>query len=863
MKTLLLVIFLFFSLNAFSQFVNFSWAKSLDRRQGSSFDETYLIGVDALKNVYLAGNFRNTMDVDPGPGVFDLTAPLDNMFVCKLDPDGNFIWGKQIGGDRFTLLKSLYVDLSGNVFTTGYFSGTADFDPGPSVYNLSATYSTGTVDNAIFISKLDKDGNFKWAKKIGGNNTVYTGFGITGDKFGNIITTGYIVGVTDMDPNSGTDNQGANGVVNAFIEKLDSLGNYKFGKVLNGNQDAKGGFIKTDNDGNIYTTGYFGGTVDFDPGRGVFNLTVPFYSFTPFMSKLDSSGNFIWAKKDIGNCSFAVDQFQNIITFTGNFAGLLTKYDSGGNTVWTKTTAGSPYSAYQNSSIILDAADNIYLTGKFRNTQDFDPGPGVFNLTATGDDYESDVFICRLSADGDFGWAVRFGGYAEDYAHSIVVDNSGNVYTAGVYYNTVDFDPGPGVYTLEPGIAGGGIFIHKMASCLNKTFSVQSVNQCNAYTLNNIIYAKSGTYVQTIPNAAGCDSSITLHLNIGASSNTFSATACTSYTFNNKLYTLNGIYKDTLLTAGGCDSIITLNLTVQKKSGSTITAAICDGQNYSGYSLPGIYYDTFVGANGCDSIRILNLTVQQRKFSTVNYTICQDQSYLGHSSTGTYTDTFSSTNGCDSIRTLNLIVNPKYQFNISKTICEGKSYLGHSLPGNYSDILHTQNGCDSIINSTIKVIKLPVPTLGAQKELCINDSILLNPGIYDSYLWQDGSIKNVYTVHKPGTYSLVATNICGTGYAEINIVAIACQIYFANAFTPNSDGKNDVFKILNAHNITDYKLSVYNRYGNKIFETTDYLKGWDGNNNNQPANTDVYVWKCSFKENNIIKHIKGTVLLLK
>lgn len=864
MKIFLFAVFFFFSINnSYSQFVNFDWVKSLDRATGLSGEETYLIGVDALKNVYVAGNFRNTMDVDPGSGVFNLNSTWDNIFVCKLDSIGNFIWGKQVGGNRFTIIKSLYVDLSGNVYSTGRFSGTTDFDPGPGVFQLSATYPSTPECNAIFISKLDKDGNFKWAKKIGGNAFEYTGFAIAGDKFGNIYTTGYFIGITDLNPDSGIDNQGTDGVINVFIEKLDSNGNFKFAKVLYGGHDARGQYIKTDNDGNIYTSGYFGGTVDFDPGIGVFNITAPLYSFTPFMSKLDSSGNFIWAKKDIGNCSFAVNAIQNIITFNGNFTGLLSKYDINGNQLWTKTTGGSPYSAYQNSSISLDEAGNIFLTGKFIYTQDFDPGPGIFNMMATGGGSDSDVFICRLDMNGNFVWAVSFGGYAVDYALSTALDTSGNIYTAGVYHGTADFDPGPSIYTLTPGIAGGGIFIHKMAHCLNRSYSALSINQCNSYTLNNITYTKSGTYIQTIQNSVGCDSIITLSLNIGGSNNAISTTACDSYTWNNSVYTFSGIYRDTFLTAGGCDSIIILNLTIKNKSSSSLNTSICEGQNYWGYTLPGTYIDTLVAANGCDSIRILNLTVKQKKFSTLNYTICQGQSFLGYTLPDTYIDTLVAANGCDSIRTLHLKVNPKYFSFINKTICEGQSYLGHSLPGNYSDTLYTQFGCDSIINSTIKTIKPTVPKFDSEKVLCIGDSLILSPGIYDTYLWQDGSTKSIFTVHKPGLYSLFATNVCGTSYAEIIVAENTCQIYFPNAFTPNNDGKNDFFKILNAYNLSDYNLSVYNRYGEKIFETNDYLKGWDGYYKYQKAEPGVYVWKCIFKENNVLNNIKGTVLLLR
>lgn len=864
-KILLLIPFSCFTSVSFSQYVNFEWARSIDRATGFSGDETYLIGVDASKNVYLAGNFRNTIDLDPGPAVFNLNAPLlEDIFICKLDPSGNFIWGKQLGGPRSTLVKSFHVDMAGNVYSTGSFSGTTDFDPGPGVYNLSADPFPIPECNAIFISKLDQDGNFKWAKQIGGTSPEFSGHGITVDVSGNVLTTGYIVGITDMDPGPTVDNQGANGIVNCFVEKLDNNGNYIFGKLFSGNSNGNGKYIATDNNGNIYTSGYFDGTVDFDPGPGTYNLVSPFNSFTPFISKLNASGNFVWAKKDIGG-AIVVDALQNFFTYdAGVSTGILTKYDLNGNTMWSKITGGSAYVSYQSAPIKLDASGNIFITGKFRYSQDFDPGPGVFTMTATGAGFTSDIFICRLDPNGNFVWAVGFGGFAEDYALSLTLDDAGSVYTSGVYNLTVDFDPGPGVYNLSPGIGGGGIFIHKMAHCLNTTYSTLNVNTCNTYTLNNVTYNSSGTYTQTIPNASGCDSIITLNLVLGGSNTTFTVSACESYNWNNQIYTASGTYSDTLAASDGCDSIINLTLNIKNKSLSFINISICEGQNYYGHTLPGTYIDTFTAANGCDSIRTLSLLVNSKKYSTLINTICQGQSYLGYTSSGIYVDTLIAINGCDSLRTLNLTVNPAYRLPENKAICEGNSYLGHTIAGIYNDTLSTVNGCDSIINLTLSVDKPPNPYIGNDTIICMTQTLVLSPGKFDAYLWQDGSTQDHYTVTRDGFYEVTVTNSCGTATTKIKISTNSCTWYFPNSFTPNSDGKNDVFKILNAFNVSNYTLTIFNRYGQKVFETNDYLKGWDGHYLSQIADQGSYVWFCSFIESGKYKNnLQGFVMLFK
>lgn len=87
--------------------------------------------------------------------------------------------------------------------------------------------------------------------------------------------------------------------------------------------------------------------------------------------------------------------------------------------------------------------------------------------------------------------------------------------------------------------------------------------------------------------------------------------------------------------------------------------------------------------------------------------------------------------------------------------------------------------------------------------------------------------------------------------------------YFPNVFTPNNDNKNDVFKILNVYNIKDFTLAIYNRWGEKVFETNDYLKGWNGYYKGLPAVLGSYVWHCNFSKKGSIKNLKGSVLLLR
>jgi gliding motility-associated-like protein len=178
----------------------------------------------------------------------------------------------------------------------------------------------------------------------------------------------------------------------------------------------------------------------------------------------------------------------------------------------------------------------------------------------------------------------------------------------------------------------------------------------------------------------------------------------------------------------------------------------------------------------------------------------------------------------------------------------------------------TKEGClakDTInINYNLK----PKFTLGADSRLCAGSIITLDPKINNvSYLWQDGATTAKYTVIHPGQYSLTATNNCGPATDYITIGDGVCSLYVPNSFTPNSDTKNDFFKPGYGDNVTEYRLQVFNRYGQIVFSSTDKNKGWDGTYKGAAQPNDSYVWMIQYKTalNNSLQKLQGTVLLIR
>jgi hypothetical protein len=454
---------------------NFLWAKQM----GSTTQEIgYDVAVDASGNVYTTGYFSGIADFNPGAGVYNLTSNGDfDIFVSKLDASGNFVWAKQMGSTSYDVGQSITTDSNGDVYVTGYFKGTVDFDPNVGVYNLTSL--SGGED--IFICKLSAAGNLIWAKQMGGSNPDYAN-AIAVDDSGNVYTTGDFWGTADFDPGTGTCNFTSAGLYDMFVSKLDADGNFVWAKQMGGSSYEAGISLALDHNRNVYITGHFKETADFDPGTSTYNLT-SIGDYDIFVTKLDASGNFLWAKQmggigyDEGN-SIAVDGSGNVY-LTGDFketadfnsgtgvqvlisAGdadiFISKLDTYGNFLWVFQLGASGID--YGTSIAVDNSGNIHSTGAFSATADFNPGAGTYNLPSLGG---SDIFVSEYDTDGNFIYARRMGGTSDEIAYSIAVDGSGNAYTTGYFAGTADFDPGAAAYNLTS-VGSWDLFISKLGN---------------------------------------------------------------------------------------------------------------------------------------------------------------------------------------------------------------------------------------------------------------------------------------------------------------------------------------------------------------------------------------------------------------
>lgn len=481
-KILLSFCFLVLAILANAQTPTFHWAKSFGG--STTFDDVgYAIAVDDNGNVYITGKFIGTADFDPGPSVYTLTSVSGNydIFVSKFDALGNFVWAKNMGGNSSDIGNAIAVDSTGNVYITGRFSGTGDFDPGVGVFNLTVA-GGGSTEVDLFISKLNSLGDFVWAKHIGGTTSYDEGTSIELDNNGNVVIAGYFNGTVDFDPGAGVFNL-FGGTDYGFVLKLNSVGDFLLAKNFVGQSLLHS--MAIDKNNNILLAGEFKGTTDFDPSLGTtFYLSADSTStYDIYIVKLDSVGNFSWAKRmggslnDVAN-SLEVDVSGNVY-LTGSFKGtadfdpgvssfnlisygaadiFVSKLDSLGNFLWAKKIgAATDDVAY---SVALDS-NSVYTTGSYGGTVDFDPGLGIFNLVSSG---SRNIFISKLDSLGNFVWA-KTSVSCYGFGYSIEVDQNGNIYTTGVYIGTGDFNPDAGIYNLTSNV-GGDVFVQKLGDSL-------------------------------------------------------------------------------------------------------------------------------------------------------------------------------------------------------------------------------------------------------------------------------------------------------------------------------------------------------------------------------------------------------------
>jgi hypothetical protein len=521
---------------------------------------------------------------------------LTTLLISGVNSQG-FEWLKSGGGGTQDGATSIATDEFGNVYTLGFYTGTADLDPSS---NNEILTSNGLRD--LFLQKLDNNGNFIWAKSIGGEGNENS-FSINIDLNNNIYIVGYFSDSVDFDPGIDS-NIVYSEYISSFVLKLDSNGEFIWVKTIRAvpTSTSSGRCTATtaaiDADLNIYLVGSMAGTVDFDPSSSD-SLITSAGVYDGFVLKLDSNGGFLWAHNIGGTNSEGANSISidnsgnpyiggtfigsvdfdfspNNFTLTSNTTILyVLKLNTNGEFIWVKDFGTSGSGNETISNIITDSLNNIYTCGFFYNTIDFDPGTGIFELTSEGG---ADIFLQKLDSNGLFVSAIRTGNNANDVARDITINNQNELIMIGGFSGVVDFDPNSGTTNLTAQL--GATFIQKLDNSLNNIWAISSLdrgsnygtkialdNNENIYAIGNFNDTASFEMIDSTLRieSVGLTDFYTVKLNnCSPTTGVDIVTSCGPYTWiNGSTYSSNNnTAKDTLINTTGCDSIITLNLTI-------------------------------------------------------------------------------------------------------------------------------------------------------------------------------------------------------------------------------------------------------------------------------------------------------------
>ncbi|GEM_PF-2545299 len=554
------------------------------------------IRVNAFGHLYVAGGFQATKDFDPGPAVSNgVSAGGYDGFVVRMDTLGNLDWWLKFGGSGFwDVVHSIDTDLDGNIYVTGTFEGTMDLNPGAGVDQVSSV--GGNAD--IYLVKLDSNGNYIWGHAFQGSTVDEDVWTLKWSADGHVFIGGSFKNTMDFDPSPGVYQLNAGGFndKNGFIVKLTENGDFVWARAIGGDGIENSVFeLDVDPTGYVLAVGHVSGTGDFDPGPAVYNYTTQGHSDC-FLIKLMSDGDLSWVKFIGGiapddSYAFAVDHLgqvywsgtcfgefdidpgSNIMQVGGdsNHSAFMVKLDSLGQLMWANVNTAPPYARLQPRTLELDVNGQPFLGGHYTCDSsiyiDFDPGPGQDLHTGFNDQIiYHDSYIQKFDDGGNSIWSAVFGGPTQyDAVRALDIDQLGNVYATGHFTETTDFQFGPGVHLLSTN-AQRDHFVMKLFPSYNSAGLISDTS-CNTYTVpsGQATYITSGVYKDTLENASGQDSVLTIVLTIASSSSSnLSDTACQIYESpsGNHWWTMSGVYQDTLVNVMGCDSVITIDLHV-------------------------------------------------------------------------------------------------------------------------------------------------------------------------------------------------------------------------------------------------------------------------------------------------------------
>lgn len=715
-----------------------------------------------------------------------------DVWIVKLDANGNIQWHNALGGSRSDMGHDVIQTSDGGYLIVGdTYSMDGDAAAATDV-DGSGNHSASTPD--VWVIKLDAGGNLQWHNVLGGTSFDYGGTAIE-------TATGYMIAATSSSNNgdlaiADVDNQGPHGSYDFWVMHLDFNGQMQWHNVIGGSSldiiYASPGIIRA-SDGNYILGGRSSSTnwdaavaqdVDGSTQHGNQDFWVV---------KITPAGQVLW-HNHIGTPSWdEIESLSNACDGGIVCSGFSDHVAAAGD-----KSRANPNGARSPWMVKLNLAGQIEWEHAFGSGGPNFDGPShglTFSMTkdyvvnTDGRDYF--VFTSSQNAPGgDKGarnignydaWFAKFGFQTiADFTWDTVCFGTPTSFTDSSFFTNVnpahryqwDFgDPASGAQNTST------LQNPQHTFTAPGTYNVQLITlyECESDTVDYNVYVEPPINLSLGNDTMICGTGSVL-LNAG--------TGHSSYLWDNsttnptRLVTNPGTYWVTV-TGLVCTATDSVNVTIEPIKTHTAAVTICQGQTHFAagalQSTSGIYVDTLVSAAGCDSIHTTNLTVTPPVTAAGNITICQGGSAVVHgipvAAAGVYVDTVTASTGCDSISSITVNVNPIIMDSSVVMICQGQSATIHgnaqSVAGYYSDTAQTGSGCDSV--STVQLILTPAITTSNTLTICTGGNTLVHgqvvsaPGVYIDTLPSVGGCDSISTItvnQNPPLTNSVNVTIC-------------------------------------------------------------------------------------------------------
>ncbi len=386
------------------------WAKDLPGSGSTTVAQGGAIAVDSSGDVIITGTFTGTVNFNPNGGSTTLSAPGENdVFVAKYDPNGNLLWADNVGGTSGAIDEgyAVAVDAAGNIAIGGSYQNSATF---------GSTTLTAGGNFESFVAKLSPSGAWLWADSTAGSDTtaVTQTAGVAFDASDDVVATGFFAGTVNFNPAGTSIVPPYGGSRDIFVEKFTPTGGVSWAVGIGSPDIDQGNAITTDSAGNIYVTGVFSDTVNFNP-----------------------------------NLSGTADN----LTAGGFEDGFLWKLSPTGQTDWADDLAGANYNAVQGTGVGVNSGGQVFVAGYFNGTATLGPSNV---LTSVG---SYDAFVAEYTSSGSVQAAQSAGGANFDADYGIGVNNNGQIALAGRYTGPATF----GSFTL-PQESSNSVFVTELTA---------------------------------------------------------------------------------------------------------------------------------------------------------------------------------------------------------------------------------------------------------------------------------------------------------------------------------------------------------------------------------------------------------------